>query len=138
MLPLITHSFAAEEISPGDTWKIFLNARDLDGDMKAIFCTVEQPGRGTYPVSLVNIAGSQRRELSGFLFLNTAGVQGMAFQNLTLTVQIQDGRGIFSQPIFFSVKFNPKAEQQGPPPGIFREEELGPIMVALQSGMGAP
>ena len=69
MIPLITHSFAAKEIRPGDTWRVFLNARDPDGDMKTIFCTVEQPGRGTYPISLFRISESQRRELSGFLYL---------------------------------------------------------------------
>jgi hypothetical protein len=138
MKPLIAHSFAAREIAPGETWRIFLQARDPGGDMKAIFCTVEQPGRGMYPVSLVSIPENQRGELSGFLFLNTAGVQGLAFENLTLTVQIRDGRGIFSAPLSFSLKFNPQAEQQGPPPEIFQEKELGPIMIALQSGMGAP
>jgi hypothetical protein len=137
-VPVITHRFASEEIRPGDTWKVYIRAADPEGDMKKIICTVSQPGRGPYPVCYVRIPESQRREFSGFLYLNTAGAQGLAFTNLTLQVEVQDRAGNVSRPIAFPLTFNPRAEQENPPLGTFREEEVGPIMISLDPGASAP
>jgi len=137
-VPVITHRFASEEIRPGDTWKVYLRAADPEGDMKNIICTVNQAGRGTYPVCFVRIPESQRRDLSGFLYLNTSTSQGLDFTNLTLQIEIQDRAGNMSWPISFSLAFNPRAEQEDPPFGTFREEELGPIMISLNPGASAP
>jgi len=38
-IPIISHSFAAQSLRLGDTWKVYLNAADPDGDMKYIVCT---------------------------------------------------------------------------------------------------
>jgi hypothetical protein len=137
-VPLITHRFASEEIRPGDTWRVFIRVEDPEGDMKNIICTVSQPGRGPYPVCFVRIPESRRRELSGFLYLNTAGSQGLAFTTLTLRVEIQDRAGNISRPVSFPLAFNPRAEQENPPLGVLREEELGPILISLDPGASAP
>ena len=137
-VPVITHRFASEEIRPGDTWRVFIRVEDPEGDMKNIICTVSQPGRGPYPVCFVRIPESRRRELSGFLYLNTAGSQGLAFTTLTLRVEIQDRAGNISRPVSFPLAFNPRAEQETPPLGVFREEELGPILISLDPGASAP
>jgi hypothetical protein len=136
--PLITHSFASKEIHPGETWRVYIRAEDPEGDMKNIICTVSQPGRGTYPVCFVRIPESLRRDLSGFLYLNTPGTQGLAFTTLTLQVEIRDRAGNASRPVSFPLAFNPRAEQENPPLGIFREEEVGPIMISLAPGASAP
>jgi hypothetical protein len=136
--PVITHRFASKEIRPGDTWKVYIRAVDPEGDMNNIICTVSQAGRGTYPVCFLRIPESQRRELSGFLYLNTSGSQGLVFMSLTLLVEIQDRAGNLSWPVSFSLAFNPRAEQENPPLGIFREEEIDPIMVSLDPGASAP
>jgi hypothetical protein len=137
-IPVITHRFAPEEIRPGDTWKVYLRAADPGGDMKTIICTISQAGRGPYPICLVRIPESQRRELSGFLYLNTAGPQGLSFTNLTLQVEVQDRAGYISRPVVFPLTFNPRAGQENPPLGTFREEEVGPIMISLDPGASAP
>ena len=137
-VPVITHRFASEEIRPGDTWKVYLRAADAEGDMKNIICTVSQAGRGPYPACFVRIPESQRRELNGFLYLNTAGSQVLSFTNLTLQVEVQDRPGNVSRPVAFPLTFNPRAEQENPPLGIFREEEVGPIMISLDPGASAP
>lgn len=138
MMPVITHSFASREIRPGDTWKVYLNAQALNDDMKAIICTLHQAGRGTYPITIVRIREGQRKELSGFLYLNTAGAQGLAFANLTLRIEIQDDAGNFGEPVSFPFTLNPRAVQAVPPAGIFQDRELGPIMISLETGMGGP
>jgi hypothetical protein len=134
--PAVTQFFAAKEVCPGETWKIYLRATDPEGEMKAIYATVDQPGRGPQSAGPIPIPEDQRRELSGFLYLNTSGTQGLAFLNLTLTVQIRDRTGHFSQPISFPLALNPRAVQESPPVGVFEERALGPIMVTLDAGTG--
>ena len=136
-IPVITQSFASEEIRPGDTWKVYLKASDPDGKMNYIFATVSQPGVGTYPVSITRIKDENRKELSGYLYLNTApaGLPQFFNRSLTLTVNIQSGGGQFSQPAVFPLFFQAKPTQEGAPEGVFKEEKLGPIMVTLRTGI---
>mgnify|MGYP000595608077 CR=1 FL=1 len=134
--PVITRAFAATEISPGETWKIYLRATDPQGRMKAIYATVVQPGRGPLATAPIPLAEDQRRELSGFLYLHTSGHQGLAFETLTLTVQVRDRAGNFSPPVSFSLALNPRAGREEPPPGIFQERALGPLLVGPEPGTG--
>jgi hypothetical protein len=131
-VPVITQSFASKEMRPGDTWKVYLKSSDPDGDMKNIYATIEQPGMGTYPVSITKIKEADRKDLAGYIYLNTVGVQGLNYTLLTLTVQIQDKAGHFSQPAVFPLSFNFASQQQTPSPGIFPEKDLGPIIIMLR------
>lgn len=133
-VPIITRSFASPQVSPGDIWRVYLSASDPDGDMKAVYCIIDQPGMGTYPVSITRIREDQQRELSGYFYLTTAGMAGLNFGNLVLKIQIRDQAGNFSEPVSFSLSFNPRAHQEEPPPGLFQDKELGPIMITLTSG----
>ncbi len=132
-IPVITQSFASPKLRPGDTWKVYLKASDPDGDMKNIYATIEQPGMGTYPISITRIKEGGGKDLSGYVYLNTVGVQGLNFVSLTLTVQIQDKAGHFSQPAVFPLSLSFSSQQQTPSPGIFPEKDLGPIMITLRS-----
>ncbi len=133
-VPVITRSFASPQVWPGDAWRVYLNASDPDGDMKSVSCIIEQPGRDAYPVGITRIREDQQRELSGYLYLNTAGATGLNFGTLSLTVQIQDRAGNFSAPVSFPLSFNPRAHQEEAPPGLFQDREIGPIMIPLNSG----
>lgn len=131
-IPVITESFASKQIKPGDTWKVYLKAYDPDGDMKNIVCIIEQAGKGVYPVSYAKIREEDQREFSGFIHLFTAGIQGINYVPLTLTVQIQDKAGHFNQPVSFPLFLNNKSTQEKPPSGIFQEKDLGPILINLR------
>jgi hypothetical protein len=138
-VPVISQSFAPKQVRPGDTWKVYLNASDPDGDMKRIACTIDQPGVGTYPVGFTNVPEENRKELSGYLFLNTFGPYGynwLNFLSITLTVQIQDEAGHYSQPAIFPLSFQALSTPEIPPPGIFKEQDLGPIMITLRPASG--
>ena len=137
-VPIITRSFASREISPGDTWKVYIHAADPEGDMKSIICAVNQAGRGSYPVSYLKVPEGQGAELSGFIYLNTGAGQSLPFIHLTLQVEIQDRAGNLSRPVFFVLAFKPRAEQDTPPPGLFQDQEIGPIMVFLDFQTGGP
>ncbi len=131
--PVISQSFASKQMRPGDTWKVYLLASSPEGQMKNIVCTIEQPGVGTYPVSLLKIKAGEQKQLSGYIYLNTVGVRNLNFVNLTLTVQIQDQAGHYSQPAVFPLAFNIRFQQEPPPPGVYPEKDLGPIMIDLSS-----
>lgn len=134
--PVIVQSFASKEVRPGYVWKVYLNASNPDGKMKYIFATITQPGVGIYPVSITRIKQKNRKELSGYIYLNTAPARLPEFFNrsLTLTVNIQGEGGQFSQPAVFPLFFQAKPTQEAPPEGVFKEQDLGPIMVTLRSG----
>ena len=134
-VPVITHSFASQQIRPNDTWKVYLNASDPDANMKYIVCTIQQPGAGVYSASYTRIKEENRKELSGYVYLNTVNPGNLLnFVNLTLTVQVQDKAGHFSQPAVYPLSLHARFTQEAPPPGVFKEEDLGPIMITLRSG----
>ncbi len=132
-VPVITRAFASPEIRPGSTWKIYLIAADPRGKMKYIVSVINQPGVGQYPVSLIRIRPQNREELNGYIYLNTLSRGDLNFVNITLTVQIQDTRGNYSQPAIFPLSFNNRYRQEPPPPGVFEENNLGPIMIQLRT-----
>jgi hypothetical protein len=136
-VPLISQSFASTRIRPGETWKVYLNASDPSGEMKNFFAIINQPGVGQYPLSTIRIKKENRKELSGYLYLNTSTpVYPLNFVNLTLSVQVQDRSGNFGEPVVFSLSINSQFTQEDPPQGIFKEEALGPVMVRLKTVAG--
>jgi hypothetical protein len=137
-VPMIVKSFASQELRAGDVWKVYLKASDPEGKMGYIFVTISQPGVGTYPVSILRIKGENQKELSGYIYLNTAPALPTEFFNLTLTlaVNIQGKGGVFSQPVFFPLSFRPQSVREAPPDGVFKEQNLGPIMITLRTTSG--
>ena len=133
-VPVITEVFASKQLKPAETWKVYLKASDLDGDMRYITAVVYQPAGGDYPISRTKIRRENGKELDGYIYLNTWRAGGFEFENFFtywLTVQIQDKAGHHSEPVQFSVTFNTRAVQELPPPGVFKEQNLGPILVIL-------
>ena len=136
---VITESFASKELRPGDTWKVYLEASDPNGEMKNIYAIVEEPGVGQYPLSIIRLGKGDRKDLSGYIYLNTGTAIStfpLYYVNLTLTVQVQDRSGQFSKPVVFQLAMNDRYSQAVPPQGVFKEHALGPIMVRLHTPGG--
>ena len=135
--PVVTSHFASSDLRPGDTWKIYLRASDSDGDMRNVVAVVKQAGVGVSPVSFTRIREENRKELSGYVYLNTMGgssYSSLTFYGLTLTLWVQDRAGNFSDPVEFPLTFGSRVEAQAvPPAGAYPEEDLGPVMVFLRS-----
>jgi hypothetical protein len=134
VVPVITQAFASKEIRTGDTWKIYLKASYPEGKMKYIVSWVDQPGGEPSPPSMTRIKDDNQKELSGFIYLNTAGAGNiMAFEQIVLNVQIQADVDHMSRRIIFPLKFNTQGIQSKPAEGLYKEQDLGPIMVRLDS-----
>jgi hypothetical protein len=132
--PVITETYASKQMNPGDTWKVYLKASDPDGDMESIVATVHMVGSGTHPVSFTRIKDGNRKELSGYVSLSTPSGEGwLNSLTLTLTVQIKDRARHLSKAVAFPLEFNSRYVQEPPPPGVFPEQYLGPIMITLRS-----
>lgn len=137
--PVIGKSFASNQLKVGDQWKIYILASDPDGDMATMIAVVDQPGMGSYPVSLTKIKEGNGKELSGYFYLNTDGPYGTDFlhnQELVVTIQIKDKAGHTSQPVTLSVLLLSRPSPKLPPAGVFNEKDLGPIMVTLRPASG--
>jgi len=76
--PVITETYASQQIDPGDTWKVYLKVSDPGGDMESIVAIVHMVGSGTHPVIFTRIQDGNRRELSGYVFLSTSNPSGDA------------------------------------------------------------
>jgi hypothetical protein len=136
-VPVITQSFASKEIWPGDTWKVYLNVSDPDGGIKNIFAVVDQAGVGPYPLSTIRMKGEYQKELSGYIYLITSTpATSLGFVPLKLTVQVQNRAGHFSEAVTFNLFMHGRATQEAPPPGVFKEQALGPIMITLRGITG--
>jgi len=137
-IPMIVQSFAVKELRPGDVWKVYLKASDLNGKMKYITAVVSQPGVGSYPVIMTTIKEENEKELSGYIYLNTDPIRLARVFNLTLTltVNIKDDMGQFSNPVVFPTAFVAKPTPQAPPEGIFKERDLSPITVTIRTEEG--
>jgi len=137
-VPVIVQSFASKELRAGEVWKVYLKASDPDGKMKYIFATISQPGVGVYPVSITRIKSENEKEFSGYNYLNTAPALPTNFFNLTLTLtlNIEGKGGVFSQPVFFPLSFSAQPAREAPPDGVFKEQNLGPIMINLRTVAG--
>jgi hypothetical protein len=134
--PVIEQSFASDELSVGDPWKIYILASDPDGDMETILVVVEQVAMGSYPVSRTKIKEENGKLLSGYLYLTTKGYDFLYDQTLTVSIQIRDKAGRTSKVVTHSVVVLRRQTPKSPPEGVFKEEDLGPIMVALRPVSG--
>ena len=134
--PRVKESFAAKEINPSETWKVYFNVADLDGDMLSVYAIIDQPGVGQYPLGITRLKRENQKEISGYVYLTTFGVNSalLNFTHLTLTIWVRDRSGNFSEPVSFPLSINTRYTQESPPAGKFAEEDLGPIMIHLRPG----
>ena len=144
--PIIATAFAKKKIQTGDTWRIYINAFDPDGDMKLILVSsLLQEGGDPYPFSTVKIPKESGDQLSGYVYLTTSPFEDLWNVHLDLTMNIVDRAGHMSLPQHFELTFSHKASEVEPDPELFTDRSLGPISIDLinpglfdASGGGTP
>ena len=126
-IPVIALSFAKDKIISGDTWKIYINAFDQDGDMEAFVCSIFQDGAQPYPFDTVWIKPDQKEKLSGYLYLPTSPFQDLWNIHIELYVSIVDRAGHMSKEELFELRFSSEASDKEVNKALFVERSLGPI-----------
>lgn len=139
--PVITHSFASKEVSHGDTWRIYLEANDPDGDMKYFVYSISTSGRGGRG-QYVRVGKDNRAKILGYLCVVVAPPEDAIgeWANFTLALHIRDSRGNTSDKVAFPVALSRRVEQTSPPPPFDTEglKCLGRIWVAIRGPRGGP
>ena len=132
--PVIIDYYAAEVIRPGATWRVYLHAKDKNGDMRDIACVLVQRGHGTYPTSVTRLSERHREEVAGFLFLRTPVDNNLRKDSFTLRVLVRDEQGNRSKRLELPLRFGRGSEQKRPEKWKEAADvRLGAIKVTVQS-----
>jgi len=134
--PVITHSFASEKLSHGDTWRIYVEANDPDGDMRHFVCVFKQVGYGYYSSEYVRIKKHHREKMKGYLTFYSGAGDGLLlpeWTQLSLKVYIQDRGRNTTNKVVFPLVLSRGSKQGAPPPpfDVNGLERLGVISVEL-------
>ena len=104
--PTMVDSYAPSVIRPGKTWRIYLCARDDDGDMKDIVTIFSKEGRTPFKTTVTRIDGTDSKDLAGHLFLRIPQNSDLLYRSFTFTVMVRDSKGNKSEPVDFPLRFN--------------------------------
>ena len=107
--PELLGSYAVKEVHPGQTWNIYLKAKDVDGDMKYIVAVLFMAREGSYPTSEIRLKGEHRSEFAGYIFLHTPmdGTLVADMDTLKVSIFIRDRAGNKSQTLKLPLSFVP-------------------------------
>ena len=135
--PVILDSYGSESVRPGATWRVFLKAKDPDGDIQSIITQLSQPGIGYYPTDFTYIKGSDREGFAGYLILRTPRDYNLLQEYVEVKLTLLDCEGNKSEPVKLTLRFDNKAGY-GPQevPDKWQEaakNKLGTIMVEIRS-----
>jgi hypothetical protein len=109
--PRIVEGYAAKVIRPGDTWMVFLQAENPDGDMKSIAAVLWQAGVGFYPTQINMLKAEDAKQFSGYLSLRTPTEFNLNWDEFELTLVVRDSRMNGSQPVKLPLTFDQAAKQ---------------------------
>ena len=131
--PVIIDYHAAEVIRPGATWRVYLHAKDKNGDMRDISCALVQRGHGLSN-SVTRLSEEHREEVAGFLFLRTPNDNNLRKDSFTLRVLVRDAEGNRSERLELPLRFGRGSEQETPEKWKEKGDvRLGAIKVTIRS-----
>ena len=112
--PVIERILAAESISPGTTWRLYLWASDPNGDIKTVTYYLDRPGDATYSPGHLRVRPTPDGKLQGYLYMNTVSLVGGSGWQMWFTVRItvEDAAGNRSLPRVLKVNFNGEREKE--------------------------
>lgn len=89
--PIILDYYAVSTVQLGSTWKIYLHAKDDDGDMKDITATLLEPGNVISPVSFTRIKEAEHRgEFKGYIYLRIPSGSFFLGKKFLIRIQLRD------------------------------------------------
>ncbi len=133
---MITRSYAPDKGAYGQTWKIYIEAEDPDGDMFKITSELQQEGvRYRDSVDSIFVKKRDQKYLKGFLALDTYFLRepGLSVSpRLVLRVSITDKAGNESKTAVFHHEYAGMTSESASPPAPFDQGDipkLGNIMI---------
>ena len=104
--PVLLDHYANKTVRPGEGWRIYLRAKDVNGDMKYIAATLHGAGTG-YGTSETHLEGEDRAEFAGHLLLETPLDLNFvtSMESLTMEIFIRDWAGNKSKAINLPLTF---------------------------------
>jgi len=106
--PIITHAFAVDKGYYGYIWKIYIEAKDPDGEMLRIASAVHGAGVGRYPTDWIYLKRKYAKQFAGYIQWNTFSSKAgymPEWTQITLTVSVVDKAGIESNEVVFPFTF---------------------------------
>ncbi|NIR13394.1 MAG: hypothetical protein GWN86_05375 [Desulfobacterales bacterium] len=101
-------------VRPGETWKVYLRARDVDCDMTYVITDLWQSGGGSYPVSFTPIRKHPCPELVGYVFLKTPADGDLVWEQFQAKLFVRDRRGNRSNSLQLPLNFDQVAAKKPP------------------------
>ena len=132
--PVIIDYYAAEIIRPGATWRVYLHARDKNGDMRDIVVRLLQTGAASAGTSTTRIEEKHSGEVAGYLSLRTPRDTNLRRDRFTLRVLVRDRQGNRSERVELPLRFDnvPPAEIPEKWEKI-ADRRLGFMMITIES-----
>ena len=132
--PVLIDYYAAAVIRPGATWKIYLEAKDKDGDMVYIATMLYQTGFGYYATDYTRLTGKKRKEFAGYIALRTPSEASLIQDRFTMEILVRDRQRNSSEVIKLPLTFN-QVERENIPDKwqAVTKNRLGVVVTAVQS-----
>ena len=132
--PVIVDSYAASTVRPGNSWRVYLRAKDDDGNMKSIVATLAGPGSGSLQTSITWLKKKYHQELAGYLFLRIPVDSGILSRTYVLQVFIRDSKETKSETVEFPLSFDLKKKAEKVPAELqdVKDSKIVAIMIEIR------
>ena len=111
--PAILDSYASSVIRPGTSWRVYLRAKDVDGNMRSIVAVLSGPGVSS-ETSITHLKKKQGLEFAGYLFMRTSRDRSLLNNTYKLQVFVRDSKEAKSETVEFPLSFDYKDPQKLP------------------------
>ena len=117
--PVILDSYAPSQIRPGATWRVYLRAKDPDGDMKQMIQVLMRGESGPFKTTFAPLKAEYSAEMGGYFFLRTpspaqADYDRLGFLGITLRIALLDCQKNKSEYVEFPLHFTFEAAHDLP------------------------
>jgi hypothetical protein len=132
--PVIVDSYAASTVRPGNSWRVYLRAKDDNGNMKSIVATLSGPGSGSPQTSITQLKKKYSQELAGYIWLKIPLDRGILNRTYTLQVFVRDSKENKSETVEFPLAFDLKKKSEKVPPEWqdVEDKKIGTIMIEIR------
>ena len=140
--PVITRSYAPDNGAYGQTWKIYIEAEDPDGDMFRIASELQQEGvRYRQSVDFIPVKKRDQKYLKGYLSLDTyflrEPILGVS-PRLALRVSIVDKAGNESKTAVCNFEYTGRTSESTSLPAPFDQGDIPKLGNILIEGKYPP